>query len=386
MLLIRIINDQLNFHKLRDDWNSLLKNSNSDNIFLTWEWVYSWWETYSEKKELFIVIVEENGRLIGVAPLYFTKVAYFGIRTLRHIEFIGTTDTYPEYLDFILLKGREKELTYNILDRLYNSSNIRWDVLNLVSMRQDSENLNWCRNYLYEKNHNFSVYATRECPFIMLPTTMDEFFKDLNENTRYKFRKFTKNLMRDYTVSMNRITDKEELEKSFEVFVNLHQKRWKEKKGKGSFGKNRIKYTAFHKKIISYFFEMQWLYLVFLKVKEEIVSAQYNFLYCNKLYCYQVGFEPVWGKYNVATVLQLMVVEDAISRKLSEFDFLRGTEEYKFYWTKVTRKTLDIVLWRSKITYSITKVEKKLRGIIKFVLPKWFILKLYNRLFSRTEK
>ncbi len=62
------------FFSIQYQWNQLLKESDNDNIFLTWEWVYTWWEVFGGESELFIITVKnDKGDLIGIAPLHIKK-------------------------------------------------------------------------------------------------------------------------------------------------------------------------------------------------------------------------------------------------------------------------------------------------------------------------
>lgn len=38
------------FKKIKNDWNNLLEKSREPHPFISWEWQYTWWETYAEKK------------------------------------------------------------------------------------------------------------------------------------------------------------------------------------------------------------------------------------------------------------------------------------------------------------------------------------------------
>ena len=114
-------------------------------------------------------------------------------------------------------------------------------------------------------------------------------------------------------------------------------------------------------------------------------AFQYSYIYANKLYNHSVGFDPAWGKYRVGNVLQFMATEAAIEKKLTEYDFLRGTEEYKYHWTKTVHKSVDIVIWRSNYICALAKIEKLLRRAVNILMPKTIALFLYNRLFGRKE-
>jgi CelD/BcsL family acetyltransferase involved in cellulose biosynthesis len=63
----------------------------------------TWWKYFGKGKELKIILVEEeNGKLVGIAPLELEKF-YF----LKRLKFIG--EHHSDYHDFILSSGQEKK-------------------------------------------------------------------------------------------------------------------------------------------------------------------------------------------------------------------------------------------------------------------------------------
>jgi CelD/BcsL family acetyltransferase involved in cellulose biosynthesis len=49
------ITSSVEFSSLREEWNRLLSASGLANIFLTHEWLLSWWEVYGEDIELLVL-------------------------------------------------------------------------------------------------------------------------------------------------------------------------------------------------------------------------------------------------------------------------------------------------------------------------------------------
>jgi hypothetical protein len=45
MLTIERIEDVGRFATMAEEWNALLRDSDADCFFLTWEWLYTWWES-----------------------------------------------------------------------------------------------------------------------------------------------------------------------------------------------------------------------------------------------------------------------------------------------------------------------------------------------------
>src|SRR5262245_12796700 len=105
---IRVIEDQ-EFLALRAEWNDLLSRSSSDTIFLTWEWLSSWWESYAGAGDVLQIIVvrDRTSELIGILPLYRRIQRWMPLRPIKTLRFIGDGSWDSDYLDAILLQGRE---------------------------------------------------------------------------------------------------------------------------------------------------------------------------------------------------------------------------------------------------------------------------------------
>ena len=127
MLSIKKISTRSEFSKLKGDWTALLKKSKSDTIFLTWDWLYTWWEYFSGNKQLFILTVhDENENLVGIAPLCMDKKKLGGIPVLNYIKFLGTMPISSDHLDFIIHQGREREALEAIFGYLFQEN--KWDM------------------------------------------------------------------------------------------------------------------------------------------------------------------------------------------------------------------------------------------------------------------
>jgi CelD/BcsL family acetyltransferase involved in cellulose biosynthesis len=130
-----------------------------------------------------------------------------------------------------------------------------------------------------------------------------------------------------------------------ERLFKLHERKWTAVKHKGNFARKDVR--GFHKKIARIFLNTDMLRLYFLKVQGKDVAALYTFKYNNKLFYYQGGWDPEWAKDRVGSVLTNLVIEDAIKKGYSEYDFLRGTEEYKKRLTDKKREEMDIFIANS---------------------------------------
>jgi len=387
---IQLIDNDEEFTKLKDCWNVLLGNSNADTIFLTWEWVWGWWQHFKESKKLVVLVAQEAGQIIGIAPFYAEKVRFFGLRKYTHLEFLGSVGTSSAYLDFILKKGREKELLCLFIDELFSNPNIQWDVLNFTFMKKESENLRLCQEYWTLKAKKVTIYEEWPNYFINLPENIEDLNKVIGRKMRANCRNYTNKLCNQYQSYLEIITSPENHEKDLADFIRLHQLRQQAKNEKGSFDAQRQDFVDFHKIISKIFLQNGWGQFAFLNVNKERVAGQYNFTYKSKIYGFSCGFDPAWTSSSVGNILIYMALEHDIQSNYREFDFLRGSygdgnEEYKSRWTKNTHIAVNAAFWRSNFVYFLVSLEKNMRTFIKKLFPKEIAMKIYSDVFLRKE-
>ncbi|MFA5074094.1 MAG: hypothetical protein WC539_09405, partial [Nitrospirota bacterium] len=63
------------FVGMRDAWNVVLEQSRTKEIFLSWEWMYNWWNVFRDNQKSLYILVGKNPheRLIGIAPWYIEQ-------------------------------------------------------------------------------------------------------------------------------------------------------------------------------------------------------------------------------------------------------------------------------------------------------------------------
>jgi len=120
---VSIITDSDGLAKLQSDWTILLQNSDSDSIFLTWEWMSTWWQFYGNDYRLYVIAIRDSlNKLIGIAPFKVASRRYFRFCKRDVLEFIGVgEDITPELLDIIALKSLESIVGMVVLKQLLES-------------------------------------------------------------------------------------------------------------------------------------------------------------------------------------------------------------------------------------------------------------------------
>ena len=89
-------------------WANLLAHGDTDEVFLTWDWLRAWWETLGRGQLLLIAAQREN-EVIALAPFYSEAGMVFFLGSgfqAYYLDFLGDI-SQPEVLDALLRTARD---------------------------------------------------------------------------------------------------------------------------------------------------------------------------------------------------------------------------------------------------------------------------------------
>lgn len=340
-MIIVEVNRYTDFLALEEAWHDILQRCHNHTIFSTWEWLATWWKHFGKDRKLVLLLAEEDGRVLGIAPLMYSVHKMFGLR-MGKIEFVGTPDS--DYADFILAEKSE-ECIKSFIEYVNNLTE-KWKRIELSDMPENSRSLPTLRKI------SRNVKLIHKCPYTSLPKSYDTFLNSLSHNLRYDLRRSSRKLEKNgYKANFADYSDSQSFNKGMHIFFELHQKRWTSKGFSGVYAEE--KYRNFHLEIAKSFAQKGWLGLYSLELTGKPVSTLYGFRYRSKYYSYLSGLDPAYYRYSVGNLLHAHVVSQCIHQELEEFDFMRGAEEYKDRWNAITRWNGQAILTRKGILTSV---------------------------------
>ncbi len=331
-----LVDNREGLNKLRNKWDALFELCPGAGIFQSWEWVASCAEFFSRDNSISLLCVQEEGRVIGIAPLEITRVPGLPVRRL---QFIGTG--VSDSLDFLVLPGFEEEFFGAV--RTWLEENFRlWDVMDLQDLPPSSQTprafacRRW-RSVCRDQNVNY---------YMELPATWDEFLQGLSKKRRHEIRRLERVMREDHDVLCT-VLPREELTQGIDTLFSLHTGRWQQRGETGIFyGENRRK---FYTQVAGLLWDKGWLRMQGIKLDGRLKAVGWCFACKGRAGYYITGWDTSLACLSIGSNLLSFSVRDSIEQGLAEYDFLRGNEDYKSHWTKNVRMTRRLVIHRGDL-------------------------------------
>jgi CelD/BcsL family acetyltransferase involved in cellulose biosynthesis len=368
MITTTVIRTTQEFSGLHDEWDALVNSSASNCVFLTHEWLFTWWKHLSEGRELSILAAHDSDKLVGLMPLA-KRTAQYTRMMPRMAAFIGSGVIGSDYLDAIIEKGREEK----VLAAFGRELN-QWGVmLQLNQLRAENCIVSYLPDVLGKHRWIASKTNINVCPFIDLRShTWESYLESLSSSQRYSFNRKLRALKRSCEVRLDVIKTEAEASHALDLVIELHQKRWGGRASSEAFQTAAV--TAFHREFVGLAAKRGWLRLIILNLDNAARAAIYGLQYRQTFYFYQSGFDPAYSKQSVGLVVMGLAIKEAIEEKASEYDLLHGEEEYKFHWAHKQRNLGRIELFpphaRGRIYKRAIHFNRSARQMVRRVLDK----------------
>lgn len=332
------------FDALRERWEELMQESDA-TVFQSFDWLRTWWRHYGEQNSLaslHIVTVERAGRVVAIAPFFIESRRRAGMARIRQLVFIGMEST--DYLDLIVARGHEQECAVAVASHIVRNAG-RFDFVYLIDMPERLGNHLRLFNELQRQGFQGKHFVNEHCPRTVLQPTWEATLASFPSSKRASVKRVQKKILADFSAELQVVTDHSELAGSFREFIALHQRRWNEIGHLGVFSDSRAE--SFHREMADIAWDRHRLFLAFLLLNGERKAAIYGFLYRNEFFFYLSGIDMQESleKYSLGRILHLYSMMEVTKRGVGVYDFMRGTERYKYDLNGVDADNWTIVAY-----------------------------------------
>jgi CelD/BcsL family acetyltransferase involved in cellulose biosynthesis len=326
--------DPEGFPGIQEVWNAVLHSSDQDHPFLSYEWIFSWWKCFSEDNSLEMLLMkEESGHPVGIAPLMMQK------NTLRFIA----SEEVSDYCDFVVEKGRHEEFFNNVLNHI-QTTHADIEKIDLMNIKSTSPTLDILPRVASEWGYSSSCAEIEVAPLLELPSSYGDYLGSLSKKKRHELRRKLRRMESLEGIRVEKITDTKNLPDSIDKFIDLHKRR---SPSKANFWKKKNMTDFFHG-MAHQFSLKRWVEMNVLFLEDRMLAALLNFAFLDRIYFYNVAFDKDFARYSPGIYLFNHSIQDAISTGIKSVDFLRGREDYKYYFGAEDSKIFRLVLMPGK--------------------------------------
>lgn len=332
---VDVVTDDQGFRSLQDIWNPLLSRSGTNNIFLTYEWLSTWWRHFGHRHRLFIVVVRSGGRIVGLLPLMATLRE--GFRQLGVIS-----NRISVYKDFIIDAEQDRtEVIEAILRALVDSGG--WDFLLLNGFPEDSGNFDAFRTASGRFHGQKLAWRESEVALsVGLKGSYDSYLGSLRKSFRRNLSDGQKRLSKEAArVSYESDVTEDRLDYLIDKVIDLNAARWKEIKGQYSaFEDPSIR--AFYKDLARCLLPKGGLDFSIMHIDDEIASMSLCFRHEETLFGLINSYDSRFSRFSLGNLQILHLIKKGFEEGVGELDLLSGAEAYKYQFNPTERRLYNV--------------------------------------------
>jgi len=311
---LKLMNSQFiseSFDAIYSDWKKLLANSAASAVFSSPEWSKIWWQQFGSGSKLYLGTVRQQGKTLGIAPLVLRD---------NVASFIGSSDVC-DYLDFVVAPGNEESFFCELLDNLKAEGIIR---LELAHLRPDSTVLTSLVKVAPRQAWQVSCSQEDVTVELDLPATWEDYLLLLSGKQRHELKRKLRRLDEEGELDYRHSTDANRYD--IDTFLRLFRD---SRQDKATFLTPQME--SFFRAVADAMAEQKLLRLNILELDKKPVAATMCFDYKDTVYLYNSGYEPDYGWLSVGVISKALCIKDSIERNKKLFDFLKGSEAYKYH-------------------------------------------------------
>jgi CelD/BcsL family acetyltransferase involved in cellulose biosynthesis len=341
-MFVRVITQDGDFSAMQPAWEELFLCNPSHRPYQSWEWNFTWWKHHGSAGDLRLIVVEDDGRLLGVAPLYLAR-RFRGI-PLRHLRFIA--HKRADYLDFLVRPGFETTF-FRELFRHLRDKRRGWQFLEVRDLPDNSPNLPFVQREAAETPSLLHLEPGEQCVTLPLMSTFEEHLAGLSKRFRKDVGYYRRSFERNFASEFRAVSAPSEIPAALNDVIAVYKARWQEQKGATEYDDEEA--ARFEREISQVLSAAGMYQLYVLYADKKPAAAILAYVRNNRCYVERFAHSPEFHKYSVGTVLLAMAIEHAIARGWTEFDLMRGAEDYKFRWNGQSKQNYRVRLFRSRV-------------------------------------
>ncbi len=317
----------------KEEWNQILEKSVSQVPFLIFDYLQAWWETkgggeWPTDSKLVLVAAFEGDELVGIAPLFQAE----NLDGKQALMFVGAIEV-SDFLDVIVTPENHAAFLSGLLDFLNGGDSVpAWAALDLYNILEESPTLAVLRAEAENRGWRHEQTRMLPSPVIPLPGDFEEYLLSIDKKQRHEIRRKLRNVAQDLVEpDFYVVEDPDTLDAEVDAFIAMMA----QDPIKQAFLTEPMRRHLHNTARVA--FDGGWLHLSFYTLDGNKAAANLSFIWHNRLWLYNSGWEWEYRQYSPGWLLLANLLQWATENGIREFDFMRGDEDYKYKFGGVDR-------------------------------------------------
>jgi CelD/BcsL family acetyltransferase involved in cellulose biosynthesis len=356
-----IVSDISTLREIRRDWQKLFRSNPRHSPFQSWSWLVSWLTHLAGPAQLRIICaLDDRGELCFALPLVATTVG----KTTGFSEYSIACGYGPECSDHVGPLSRPgmddslPEITALALERFIADKSR----VTLTSLDDVDNFVNRLFSQVSRGRRTVRLNRYQRCPVVTLPETWDSFGKKLSRNFSSQIRRYQRRIDRHALIETRPVESADAVHFTEEL-IRLNRARIADKGQVSSLSDPRFR--AFLLEAVPMMATEGLAWMDVLADGGTVAAAALDLVHADRVYYYLGGFDSHYANLRPGVALFAAVIQRSIERGYKSYDFLRGTEPYKYQWGCKDRST-----WRLDI-YPQTVVSGSLLAMKDDIANRW---------------
>jgi hypothetical protein len=316
------------FQQYEVAWEGLRQECKAP-IFSSYDLVYLWLDIFRATVKPYVVLIEDNGELIGVAPMCTSYRRVMGL-PIKSISMVGQIPGLAFFGSYSVFAKHDDPAT--IREMLSCLKQSKWNVLSLFQMEMNNSTLGFMdgirKEWVIEPSENVDINRTYVFPL------EGDIAANFGKNARQKMNRIRRKLESENRIDYRKVESVEDAERAMRLYIHQHKERW-EPKGGSIFNKpiNRELLVEMGKLAIG-------------TGKGDISELLIDGEVAGQLLCFfdgdvsrgiRVGMTDKFRDFSPGMLVITLTMEDHRKRGLKAMDLLHGNAEYKINMTNNER-------------------------------------------------
>ena len=325
----------------RDEWNALVARGETRTVFQTYEWHLAWWHAFGSGSQPLVLLAEENGVLLGIAPLVLSSRRVLG-RKRRVVDFMGARAA--DYGDLVV-DSQHPEASLALVHWLLEHREL-WDLLMLANITHDAT-----VNQLCEVSERFrlphTVRTLCKSPSHRC-TDRDVTALALHDKKLCRARR---QFERQGQVSIESYATSSDIAAHLPDFFQQHSRRRAMTDAPSTYHDPR--WRAFLYELAQALGPRKQMVLLATCLDGKPVAFNLCFELCNRLVAYNGCFDPDLAKHSPGSLGLWFLIQYVLEQDIDELDLGRGEEPYKRRFTNHVRVSREVRVYHSRLSRRI---------------------------------